>query len=54
VPYGKEITNTIFSNGSIAFFFMNEWKEVILQKGYVVGNMEQNPISGLIKYHHHG
>lgn len=53
-PYGKKLSNTICSNGSIAFFFMNEWKEVILQKGYNVGNMEQNPISGLIKYHHHG
>lgn len=51
-PYGIELTNTINSNGSIAYFFENEWKEVILQKGYKVGNMEQNPISGLIKYHH--
>ncbi len=50
-PYGVEKTNTIHCIGSIAFYFLNEWKEVILQKGYKLGKVEQTPISGLLQYH---
>ena len=51
LPYGKEVTNKIHCIGSIAFYFLDEWKEVILQYGYELGRVEQNPIAGLIQYH---
>jgi glucosamine kinase len=51
VPYGMQLSNRINCIGSIAFYFMDEWKEVILQKGYVLGSVEQVPIHGLIKFH---
>lgn len=50
-PYGKEYTNTIHSLGSIAFYFLNEWKEVILQYGYQPGEITQSPMEGLVQYH---
>ncbi len=50
-PYGKKYTNTIHSLGSIAFYFLNEWKEVILQYGYQLGELTQSPINGLVQYH---
>lgn len=51
LPYGVDISKTINCIGSIAFYFQNEWKEVILQYGYEIGKIEQTPISGLIQYH---
>lgn len=50
-PYGKDQTRVIHCIGSIAFYFMDEWKEVILQKGYELGRIEQEPTKGLIQYH---
>ena len=51
VPYNKNISNTIHCTGSIAFYFRDEWKDVILQYGYELGKVEQIPINGLIQYH---
>ncbi len=51
VPYNKNISNTIHCTGSIAFYFRDEWKDVILQYGYELGTVEQIPINGLIQYH---
>ena len=51
MPYGVEKTKRIHCIGSIAFYFLNEWKEVILQKGYELGKVEQTPITGLLQYH---
>lgn len=50
-PYDKNISNKINSIGSIAFYFRDEWKDVILQHGYVQGTVEQSPMQGLIQYH---
>jgi glucosamine kinase len=50
-PYGVQLTRKIHCIGSIAYYFKNEWKDVILEHGYELGNMEQNPIYGLIQYH---
>jgi glucosamine kinase len=51
VPYNKNISNKIHCTGSIAFYFRDEWKDVILKYGYELGNVEQIPINGLIQYH---
>ncbi len=51
MPYNKNISNKIHCTGSIAFYFRDEWKDVILQYGYELGNVEQIPINGLIQYH---
>ena len=51
LPYGVDVTTTINCIGSIAFYFQNEWKEVILHYGYQIGKIEQTPILGLIQYH---
>jgi glucosamine kinase len=51
VPYGKSVSTKINCIGSISFYFLDEWKEVILQKGYELGLIEQVPIQGLIKFH---
>lgn len=50
-PYGVHITRKIHCIGSIAYYFKNEWKEVVLQYGYEVGKIEQTPMAGLIQYH---
>lgn len=50
-PYGVHISNTIHCVGSIAYYFKNEWKDVILENGYKLGKMEQVPMAGLIQYH---
>lgn len=50
-PYDKNISNKINSIGSIAFYFRDEWKDVILQHGYEFGTIEQSPMQGLIQYH---
>lgn len=50
-PYGTTVSNKIHCIGSIAFYFRDEWKDVILQQGYELGKVEQMPMEGLIQYH---
>ncbi len=50
-PYGVQLTRKIHCIGSIAYYFKNEWKDVILEYGYELGKMEQTPMAGLIQYH---
>lgn len=50
-PYGTQSTRVIHTTGSIAFNFMDEWKDVILHHGYEFGKIEQVPMNGLIQYH---
>ncbi len=50
-PYGTESTKVIHATGSIAFYFMDAWKDVILHHEYEFGKIEQVPMNGLIQYH---
>lgn len=53
-PYGTELTNKVYSIGSIAFYFSEIWMNVLNENGYVAEHSEQDPIKGLIKYHADG
>jgi N-acetylglucosamine kinase-like BadF-type ATPase len=53
-PYGTNITNKVYSIGSIAHYFSDIWTSVLNENGYVAEHSEQDPIKGLIKYHADG
>lgn len=53
-PYGKNITNEVYSIGSIAYYFSDIWESVLNENGYSSEQSEQDPILGLIKYHADG
>lgn len=50
-PYGCNLTNKVYSIGSIAFHFSAIWQKVLIENSYVAEYSEQDPIKGLIKYH---
>lgn len=50
-PYGSDLTNKVYSIGSIAFHFSDIWQKVLAENSYVAEYSEQDPIKGLIKYH---
>lgn len=50
-PYGTQISNKVYSVGSIAFHFSKIWNKVLSDNSYVAQHSEQDPIMGLIKYH---
>ncbi|MCF7560123.1 N-acetylglucosamine kinase [Sabulilitoribacter multivorans] len=52
MQYKEEIkTVPVHFAGSIAFFSQDLIKEVALEMGFVVGNIERRPIDGLVAYH---
>lgn len=53
-PYGKNITNKVYSIGSIAYHFSDIWESVLNEHGYRAEQSEKDPILGLIKYHADG
>lgn len=37
--------------GSVAFYYQDILKSVLLEKGLIPGNIEKSPLEGLVKYH---
>lgn len=50
-PYGRSLTNKVYSVGSIAYYFSEIWESVLLRHGYVNELGKQDPIDGLIEFH---
>lgn len=52
LPFVRELP--IDTVGSIGFYFREIWKESCQKLGLIVGKSIQNPLEGLISFHHQG
>lgn len=50
-PESKDLTMPFHFSGSIAFYFSDILRHVGEEKGYVIKNIIQSPIAGLVLYH---
>ncbi len=51
LPYGKSLSNKIYSVGSIAYYFSEVCKRALEEYGYEMYLGAQDPMEGLINYH---